>query len=157
MLDLQFELLDRSNRIRGTVRLLRLLTALDAAYVPPISSMTDLPAYCDKLVTHAEVLIVTHDGNDIGYIAFYANDEAQRYAFLSAVAVKPDYHGRGIGASLLCQAMARAKDKGMERMRLEVRQLNHAAVSLYRKFEFNEVDRSAESERSGWLIMERVI
>ncbi|MGQ9556373.1 MAG: ribosomal protein S18-alanine N-acetyltransferase [Desulfurispora sp.] len=60
---------------------------------------------------------------------------------ITNVAVHPDWRGRGLGRSLLEELIRRARQKGVVRMTLEVRQSNQVARHLYRKLGFVENGR----------------
>jgi ribosomal protein S18 acetylase RimI-like enzyme len=50
--------------------------------------------------------------------------------------VRSDYRGRGLGTTLLRAALDRAREKGLERIELEVFASNTPAVELYKKLGF---------------------
>jgi ribosomal protein S18 acetylase RimI-like enzyme len=59
--------------------------------------------------------------------------------------VHKDYRRRGIGSRLIAEAIARAKERGLERIELEVFASNVPAIKLYEKvgFAFEGLKRSA--------------
>lgn len=57
-------------------------------------------------------------------------------AHVTNIAVHPDWRRRGIGERLLKQLMAEAKERGADRMTLEVRKSNWSARYLYEKLGF---------------------
>ncbi len=56
-----------------------------------------------------------------------------------SIAVLPEYRKRGIGTSLILQAMKEMRNYGMRECYLEVRVSNQIAKNLYRKIGFKEV------------------
>jgi ribosomal-protein-alanine N-acetyltransferase len=62
-------------------------------------------------------------------------------AHISTIAVHPDYRGRGLGEVLLVAMLRRAINLGGEYSVLEVRVSNLTAQALYRKYEYQAVDR----------------
>ena len=52
------------------------------------------------------------------------------------LAVHPDWRGRGLGTRLLDRALGVLEGQGVDRAKLEVRQSNEDAISLYRRFGF---------------------
>ncbi len=62
-------------------------------------------------------------------------------AHITILAVNPQYHRQGIGATLLYSLITAAGDRGLERATLEVRVSNQAAISLYEKFGFKAAGR----------------
>lgn len=62
-------------------------------------------------------------------------------AHITMLAIDPAYQRQGIGQALLYALLASAHKRGLERATLEVRASNHAALSLYQKFDFREAGR----------------
>ncbi|MFZ5591519.1 MAG: ribosomal protein S18-alanine N-acetyltransferase [Bacillota bacterium] len=60
---------------------------------------------------------------------------------ITNVAVHPDWRGRGLGRRLLQELIRQAKQKGVLRMTLEVRQSNQVARRLYSTLGFVEGGR----------------
>lgn len=147
------EQLDRGEYSR--TRLLALISDLDSTFIPPISSMTDVVKYCDKLIKYAEVFVAKQAGEDLGFIAVYANDHEQQCAFISSIGIKEKFRGQRIGALLLNRAVEMAQEKGMRRIRLEVSLQNHAALRLYRRYGFSKIDYSVHKQQSNSVILER--
>ena len=56
-----------------------------------------------------------------------------------SIAVLPEYRKRGIGTSLMLQAMKEMRNYGMKECYLEVRVSNQIAKNLYRKIGFEEI------------------
>ncbi|HET9949723.1 MAG TPA: ribosomal protein S18-alanine N-acetyltransferase [Longimicrobiales bacterium] len=86
-----------------------------------------------------EALVLESDeGGVIGYAILWCVLEEGELANL---AVAPRLQGRGLGGQLLAAAMERARERGVERVYLEVRETNAHAIALYRRFGFVEVGR----------------
>ena len=85
-----------------------------------------------------KVAVDDDTGEVIGYIlVWFAADEAE----LANIAVASRMRGRGIGALLLDDALAAARERGTARMFLEVRDSNEKARHLYHSRGFREVGR----------------
>ena len=79
----------------------------------------------------------SEDGDAIGFSLFRTMaDESE----LLLIAVMPDAQGRGVGRLLLDDFLDRARNDGVVRVHLEVREGN-SAVSLYRTAGFSPVGR----------------
>jgi GNAT superfamily N-acetyltransferase len=69
-------------------------------------------------------LLAFDDGRPVGMVAISLTDEwrafcfGMRFAFINAVYVKPDYRRRGIGRELMNRAIAWARDRRCNRVRL---------------------------------------
>ena len=58
---------------------------------------------------------------------------------LANLAITPALRRSGLGSHLLRQVMRVAKEGGVEKLFLEVRESNQAAIDLYHRFGFNDV------------------
>lgn len=73
-----------------------------------------------------------------------------------SIAVKREFRGRGVGASLIREGVQILRNKGATAVRLEVRTGNLPARRLYQKSDFHEVGKMRDSGGE-WIIMERSI
>ena len=93
--------------------------------------------YSDELASpHAFPLVaVTVDGGIAGYLCpTLVLDEGE----ILDVAVRDDFRGLGIGRLLLTEALRLFREQGAQRVWLEVRTSNQAAISLYRALGFRQ-------------------
>lgn len=80
----------------------------------------------------------TEPGTITGYIvADTVPNHGSPIGHVKDIAVHPDQRGRGIGRRLLERGLAVMDDHGAARVKLEVREGNEAAISLYRQFGFS--------------------
>lgn len=78
------------------------------------------------------------DGRVAGYVGCWIiDDEAQ----ITNVAIHPDYQGQGISRRLLENLIEVIKARGAERLTLEVRPSNTAALNLYTSLGFKDCGR----------------
>jgi ribosomal-protein-alanine N-acetyltransferase len=78
------------------------------------------------------------DGALVGYfVLMYAVDEAH----LLDVAVAAERQHQGMGRYLLDKIVARALERGMDSVLLEVRPSNQRALRIYKKYGFAEIGR----------------
>ncbi|NJN80074.1 MAG: ribosomal protein S18-alanine N-acetyltransferase [Anaerolineales bacterium] len=63
---------------------------------------------------------------------------------IATIATHPDFRKQGIGKKLLTHALKSAKDEGVIRSFLEVRESNEVALKMYRNFGFVEDGRRKE-------------
>jgi ribosomal-protein-alanine N-acetyltransferase len=68
-------------------------------------------------------------------------------AHLASIAVHPTRRGRGLGTTLLREALARARAAGARFLALEVDRANRSALRLYRREGFGVVRRFREDGR----------
>ena len=83
-----------------------------------------------------------YDAADFSQVDPYAgcNDDLKKVAYISLIAVKPEYRRLGYGKKMLQHDIEYSKNKGMEKVRLEVRKDNEAAISYYQSLKFYFVD-----------------
>lgn len=63
---------------------------------------------------------------------------------VATIATHPDYRGRGIGKKILIHALRAARDEGVVRAFLEVREGNAVAIEMYQNLGFVEDGRRKE-------------
>lgn len=96
----------------------------------------------------ADILIAEARGEPLGYILLLLRKGAKA-ARLYSLATAPGARGRGVGTSLV-QAGARcAIERGCDRLRLEVRATNDAAITLYKRAGFLGVDQLPDYYHDG--------
>lgn len=73
-------------------------------------------------------LVAEQDGEVQGYVGCQTVlDEG----YITNVAVSPDFRRRGVARRLIAELIARAKEKGLAFVTLEVRESNAPAITLY--------------------------
>ncbi len=84
------------------------------------------------------LLVAVRDGDPAGYIYMRLLDpEVEIYS----LAVRPETRRKGVGHALVSRALEICRDRGMERIFLEVRDSNAPAVALYAALGFVPVGR----------------
>jgi ribosomal-protein-alanine acetyltransferase len=86
----------------------------------------------------ADLLVAARSDRVLGY-ALVLCRRSGRSARLYSIAVAAEEAGRGVGSRLLAAAEARAKARGAERLTLEVRSDNPAAINFYRRRGYQEI------------------
>lgn len=69
--------------------------------------------------------------------------------WIAGLGVRPLFRRRGIGEALVGEALARLREGGVSKVRLEVNRANLPAIKLYRKLGFKEVPSSGEQTAGG--------
>ena len=105
----------------------------------PLSSRMNLEAYASKLKTRGDIGVAVINEQIVGLQALYANDKHTLTAYLPFVAVLPAYQSRGLGKTMLSRALALARQRGMQRLQLEVARENLRAQGLYQSLGFRFV------------------
>jgi ribosomal protein S18 acetylase RimI-like enzyme len=82
---------------------------------------------------------------NIGYCAFYANDLEGKNAYISLIAVKPQYQKLHIGTDILRKSFEIMRTYNMENCLLEVKKDNLKAFRFYKSNRFQIVDEREQS------------
>ena len=119
---------------RSTPRDAAAIAALEAEIFSDPWSERDI---CDTICTEGAMCYsAIKDGVPVAYIiGRIIAPEAEIYR----IATHPDYRGRGIAYRLLDYAVKTERGRGLERLFLEVRSKNLAALSLYRAYGFEKI------------------
>ena len=80
--------------------------------------------------------VTMFQGEDYHAIAWSQELPDDEVAVIHILAVNPDYHGRGIGAQLVSEAICLAKANGMKAIRLDALASNLPAHKLYERLGF---------------------
>lgn len=91
--------------------------------------------------------------NKLSFI-FAAKDQFPVKARILSIAISPEFQGKGLGKQLLATALEYLDRKQVGAVRLEVRPVNVAAISLYQSFGFQRVGSTYDAQGE-WLIMVR--
>lgn len=85
---------------------------------------------------YSDYFVAEADGEIIAYGGIWSIYET---AELMRIAVTPDYRGKGIAKAIIERMITCAKERGCERMMLEVRESNTSARELYKRCGFCEI------------------
>lgn len=124
----------------GLEQIAQHLSACDQNFVPPLTARLDLASYAAKIAEKAVTFEAWREMQLVGLVAVYLNDPDGREAFVTSVSVVAAISGRGIGAALLGSALDAARERGFQRMNLEVHKDNRHAIAFYRRFGFLAFD-----------------
>lgn len=124
------------------------LCYLEHAYTPILSKrIPNFNEYVDKLCNCADnYAIYSDEGKILGYVGFYANDVTTKTGYISQLVVNPQAQRNGIGKKLVEICFAIAKKRGMETVRLEVRNDNKNAIKFYEKIGFCQENINEKSQ-----------
>ena len=90
-----------------------------------------IKSFKDALASEQNIYLKAEtDGQIVGYCGIWTSFES---ADLCNIAVKKEFRKAGLGQKLLEAGIQEAAAKGVERILLEVRQSNKAAIRLYEK------------------------
>ena len=112
------------------------LRACDDEFVPPLSGRVEINDYAIKIANSATRFEAWADGELIGLVAAYCNNEEDRVAYITSVSVRTKWTGSGIAARLLEQCILYLKSVRFDHIELEVNGANARAIRLYAKMGF---------------------
>lgn len=93
---------------------------------------------------HNAIVIVARDeiGETLGYASMYANDFVRRTAFISMYGIKKEFQGNHLGKSLMDKCVGIARRNGMNRIMLEVLNINTKGLAFYTYYGFTIHDQT---------------
>lgn len=106
----------------------------------------DVDAYLAKLGERAEFLANSSGGRCRGFVAFYANDEQSKRAYITLVLVAPEHRRTGLGRVLVSGVLDIVRRRGFTSCRLEVAKRNAAAHAMYRSLGFRVVEERSHKD-----------
>lgn len=110
----------------------------DSAFEKPVFSRNNSETLISKIDKHAHFIVVCHR-EIVGYCAIYANDNINQTAYITLLAVRPQFQNMHIGKQLLRAASKLASDQGMKYVKLEVSSNNINAIRFYQRNGFVEL------------------
>jgi ribosomal-protein-alanine acetyltransferase len=130
---------------QSTVRAARFddLAAIDAIETRSFATDRFSRATLKRLIASdtAKVLVAGAGAAAIGYAAILFR-KGSTVARLYSIAVDPAARGQGVAPALIAAAIREARQRGADRLRLEVRASNAPALSLYDRSGFTFLERS---------------
>lgn len=121
------------------------LTAAADVRAALLARGVDISAYAAKLARHATTCEAWQDGALVGLVAVYLNDTASRAGFITNLSVLASARRQGIASALLRMCIELALAGQFDSLVLEVSNRNTAAMALYRKFGFQQMDCGGDS------------
>lgn len=112
----------------------------------------DLDAFVAKMSSLGDILQYRSQGRLMGFIAYYANDPEQRFAFINMLCVAPEARRSGLGKLLVGWCRQITLIKGFPELRLEVHDENDPALKLYGKLGFEDLSAASSGTRIMRLI-----
>lgn len=122
----------------------KIIQECDEAFAYPICMYHNFDELFLKIDKYAEFIAVYNE-DLLGYAAMYANNYESGIAYITLIAVKRKYQNKHIGKALLDECCRMAKDKGLKKIKLEVRKDNEVALSFYRKNGFKVIEEASEN------------
>jgi ribosomal protein S18 acetylase RimI-like enzyme len=94
--------------------------------------------YQTKIYNSAWIITIRSIDDDVlGFIAFYANDRVNKFAYISVIAISSKWHRLGLGKLLISIAVSISRMNGMTTLGVGVYKENENACSFYKTLGFN--------------------
>ena len=128
--------------------LMEVLQKVDKDFTPYLSQKTDLSAFGDRLLNHANLFVSKDEKGEIkGLVALYANDFVKKYAYIPLLAVAPEYRKQGIARMLMNEAIDYVRELGSEKIQvIGIHTSNPIAFDFYKELGFRLLDESNNRE-----------
>lgn len=114
------------------------------SFHPPLNERVNIREYARKLFEKSLTFEAWADDILVGFLAAYLNDVENHSGYVSSVSTTRDYMRMGIASELLMMCIRQAKSDFKE-IRLQVHRDSTAAILLYRKFGFRDLEIKNDS------------
>lgn len=128
-------------------RLMELLGIFGDLFPTPLHRRLALESYAAKLLERADIGCAVHGNRIIGFAAVYVNDTETKVAYLSMLAVLPEYQNQGIGKMMMSRIIALAREEGMRTLWLDVERSNYGAQRFYQSLGFRKSFHASPKRR----------
>ena len=122
---------------------LRLLNRFDDSSDAPLHEGLDFDSYSEKLNEYARFVIAYEKEAQMGFIAYYLNDEG-KFGYVPQVVVHRDGRHQGIGHKMFGALYEVLKDKAFHALKLEVLKSNQNARRFYEREGFGVIEDHSE-------------
>lgn len=119
------------------LRLVKYMEAMDQWFDPPIGSLVPLSGLVDKYLKFGKVLVILHDDQVLGMLAYYSNDMDARVGYISYVAIHPSLRGTGSAAMLMAECLRDMEASGMHTAHVRCDVSRPGIVGFYRNAGFH--------------------
>ena len=123
-------------------------------FVPPLLTRIDVYQYFSKINTYGRCIQCRYRGQLVGLIIFYCNNFDAVKAFVTFLAVLPEFRGKKISSTLIKKACKYAKDNNKTLIAIETN--NEHAKDCYLHLDFSIIN-SEELSKYTRYYMEKIL
>ncbi len=105
----------------------------------------NIKEHAHKFALYACVIKLVIQEDVAAFAAFYCNNISTQVAFLSMIAVKPEFKRRGYGSEILKAAESMSVKVNMKSMQLQVARTNASAQAFYKKLGYCSIKEDETS------------
>lgn len=118
------------------IELFNFLNKIDNLFPIKLSDKQDLNTLAAKFKEFGTLNAVYDKDTIVALLSGYTNDDENGIAYVSVLAVLPEYQGRGYASTLLIEFEKICKQKNMRRIELYTHKTNFGAIEMYKKCGF---------------------
>ena len=105
-----------------------------------------------KYSEFGNVIVIEIKDQPLGVCAFYTNDNIEKKAYLSLIAINNNYQNQGLGTLMLNKVKEISINEGMKYLLLEVDNNNKRAIAFYEKNDFVCLQENLNSSIYGCVL-----
>lgn len=128
------------------------LHLLDRAFFVPLSETVNIDSYATKVLSQGVVLIAEFEGQLIGALLGYVNDQTSCMGYISTFGVLENFRSHGIGKRILAVMQETCIENGMKYMCVYTHKTNKAGIKFYKRNGFVEKDDPKNRENDVYLV-----
>ena len=125
------------------------LSKCDKLFNPFLSSRVNIDEYAKKIRENAQTYECWLSSDLVGLVAIYQNGKNSVSAYVTNVSICAEHQGNGIANRILSGAVLTLANHGTKKVILEVSEISHKPISLYKKMGFKK-----KSSNNGIICME---
>ena len=128
-------------KVDNEIELEKFLQEIDSCFPIALSKKVNLTEYAKKAMEKGINILAIEDNKIIGVCMGYANDQANRQAYISTIAVLPEYRNMQVGKQLIVEFKKCCKQNNMKSIQLFVHKDNERAIQFYQKMGFEMIGK----------------
>jgi ribosomal protein S18 acetylase RimI-like enzyme len=113
--------------------ILLFLQKVDSLFPIKLSDKTDLSDLAEKFTSSGTVFSISENKDIVGLIAGYNNDDVNHKAYISVLAILPEYQGKGYASKLLSDFTEDCYKRKIKCIELFTHKTNENAIKMYKK------------------------
>lgn len=115
------------------IELFNFLNKIDNLFPIKLSDKQDLNTLAAKFKEFGTLNAFYDKDTIVALLSGYTNDDENGIAYVSVLAVLPEYQGRGYASTLIIEFEKICKQKNMRRIELYTHKTNFGAIKMYKK------------------------
>lgn len=113
--------------------LLLFLQEVDSLFPIKLSDKINLKELCSKFLSVGTLFSIFENNKLVGLLAGYNNDLENSKAYISVLAILPQYQGKGYASKLILDFTNDCINKKIKRIELFTHKSNENAIKMYKK------------------------